>query len=195
VLEHQLSGLGVQHLGMPLDAGEAALRVLERRDRGSGAAGERGETGRGGGHRVAVAHPHVEAGRETGQQGATAGDGGQGPPELAQPRPRHVTTEGPGHGLEPVADAERRHVGVEQLGVDLRGPRGVDRLWTAGEDDGPGLPGDDLGHGGGVRHDLGVHVGLADPARDQLGVLRPEVDDDDQVVLVLAHEATRPFTG
>ena len=34
------------------------------------------------------------------------------------------------------------------------------------------------GHGG--RHDLGVHLALAHPARDQLGVLGPEVDDQDR---------------
>ena len=35
----------------------------------------------------------------------------------------------------------------------------------------------------GVRHDLGVHAGLADPAGDQLGVLGAEVDDQDGVRL------------
>ena len=34
VLEHALAVLGVQHLGVPLDAGQPAVEVLERRDRG-----------------------------------------------------------------------------------------------------------------------------------------------------------------
>ena len=33
----------------------------------------------------------------------------------------------------------------------------------------------------GVRHDLAVDPGLADPTSDQLGVLRTEVDDQDGV--------------
>ena len=33
VLEHLLAVLGVQHLGVPLHAGEPAVDVLERRDR------------------------------------------------------------------------------------------------------------------------------------------------------------------
>jgi len=35
-----------------------------------------------------------------------------------------------------------------------------------------------LGHARGVRDDLGVHLRLPDPARDQLCVLRSEVDDE-----------------
>ena len=37
---------------------------------------------------------------------------------------------------------------------------------------------DHLGRRDAVRHDLGVHVELADPAGDQLGVLGAEVDDE-----------------
>src|SRR3712207_7006022 len=44
----------------------------------------------------------------------------------------------------------------------------------------------------GVRDDLGVHPGLTHPPRDQLRVLRPEVDDEDQVVFGGQGE---PFAG
>ena len=37
----------------------------------------------------------------------------------------------------------------------------------------------DLGRGGRVRHDLAVDARLAHAARDQLRVLRAEVDDED----------------
>ena len=43
VLEHLLAVLGVQHLGVPLDAGEPAVDVLERGDRGVLGRGEHGE--------------------------------------------------------------------------------------------------------------------------------------------------------
>ena len=45
-----------------------------------------------------------------------------------------------------------------------------------------GAPGHQLGGGGGVGDDLGVDVGLAHPAGDQLGVLGAEVDDQDRAV-------------
>ena len=43
VPQHRLAVLGVQHLGVELDAGEAAVDVLERRDRGAGRRGGHGE--------------------------------------------------------------------------------------------------------------------------------------------------------
>ena len=46
-----------------------------------------------------------------------------------------------------------------------------------------GLALGDLSGGDAVRDDLGVHVQLADPAGDQLGVLGPEVDDEHRVVV------------
>ena len=46
VLEHLLAVLGVQHLGVPLDAGQAAVDVLERRDRRGRGRGQQREAGR-----------------------------------------------------------------------------------------------------------------------------------------------------
>ena len=70
VLEHLLAVLGVQHLGVPLHAGEAAVDVLERRDRRARGRGQHGEARRRRGHRVAVGHPDVVLGRDAGEQGA-----------------------------------------------------------------------------------------------------------------------------
>ena len=80
------------------------------------------------------------------------------------------------HRLEAVADAEHRHPEVEQRGVQLRRAVGVDAGRAAGQHDGLRVAGLDLLHTGGVRDDLGVHPRLADPSRDQLRVLRSEVD-------------------
>ena len=44
--QHLLAGLGVQHLGVPLDPGEPGVDVLEGGDRGARGAGQRGEAGR-----------------------------------------------------------------------------------------------------------------------------------------------------
>ena len=72
VLEHLLAVLGVQHLGVPLHAGQAAVDVLERRDRGGRGRGEHVEAVRRGGHRVAVGHPDGVRGRDVGEQRARA---------------------------------------------------------------------------------------------------------------------------
>ena len=55
----------------------------------------------------------------------------------------------------------------------------VDRRGAAGQDDRRRPLGQHLGHRHRVRHDLAVDPGLADPAGDQLRVLRPEVDHQD----------------
>ena len=65
---------------------------------------------------------------------------------------------------------------VEQRGIQLRGALGVHTGRAAGQHDGLRILGLDLLDAGGVRDDLGVHPRLADPARDQLRVLRAEVD-------------------
>ena len=58
-------------------------------------------------------------------------------------------------------------------------PGGVDRRRAAGQDDRRRPLGQHLGHRHRVRDDLAVDPSLADPPRDQLRVLRPEVDDED----------------
>ena len=69
VLEHLLAVLGVHHLGVPLHAGHPPSSVLEGRDRGHVGAGEHPEALRGGGHRVAVGHPHGVLGRDARRAG------------------------------------------------------------------------------------------------------------------------------
>ena len=65
VLEHLLAVLGVQHLGVPLHAGEPAVEVLERGDRGAGGRGEHVEARGRRDDRVAVAHPDPVLGAGT----------------------------------------------------------------------------------------------------------------------------------
>ena len=68
VLEHGLALLGVEHLGVELHAGRPAGEVLEGGDLGAGRTGRDREALGGGGHRVAVAHPHRRRGREPAEQ-------------------------------------------------------------------------------------------------------------------------------
>ena len=65
-------------------------------------------------------------------------------------------------------------------------PVGVDARRAAGQHDRLRLARQHLGDRHRVRHDLGVDPRLAHPPRDQLGVLRPEVDDEDQVVVAVS---------
>src|SRR3984893_3604240 len=100
------------------------------------------------------------------------------------------------HQLEAVADAEHGNAGAEQVwwpGRDWRRARRVDRRWPAGQDDRRRALREDFRSGHGARHDLRVHLALTNPARDQLRVLGPEVDNQDCVeVTVTMHGAALP---
>ena len=85
VLEHLLAVLGVQHLRVPLDAGQPARDVLERRHRRARRRGQHGEPLRRLRHRVAVRHPDVVVDGYVGQEG----------PGLPRPRPGCGRTRGP----------------------------------------------------------------------------------------------------
>ena len=184
VLEHLLAVLGVQHLGVPLDAGQAAVGVLERRDRRDPGRGQHVEP-------AGARRPRSRRGtsRRCGRPGCRRAacrpvDLDRRPAVLAGAGRRHRAAEALGHQLEAVAHAEHRYAAVEQR---RRRAPGRPAAYT---DDGPPdstiavrLAREHLGHRHRVRHDLGVDLGLAHPPGDQLGVLRPEVDDEDQVVL------------
>ncbi len=138
---------------------------------------------------VAVRHPDPVRGRDVGQQGAGLPDRDVGAAVLAGAGVRDLAAEAPGHQLEAVAHAEDRGAGREDGGVDGGRVLGVHRGRTAGEDDRLRLAGEHLLDRHVVRHDLGVDPGLAHTARDQLGVLGAEVDDQDQVMVGLLRHA------
>ena len=71
-------------------------------------------------------------------------------------------------------------------GTTIRRTVDVHRLRPAAEDHPGGVAGRELGGADVVGDDLAVDVGLADPAGDQLGVLRAEVDDENERVVSLA---------
>ena len=102
---------------------------------------------------------------------------------LADAGVRHLAAEPLGHQLEAVAHAEHRRTGREQAAVDAGRTLLVDRRRPAGQHDRLGVARQHLLDRHGVRHDLGVDPRLAHPPRDQLRVLGPEVDDEDQVVV------------
>ena len=99
--------------------------------------------------------------------------------ELTMVASHHAAAELLRHGLHAVADAEHRHAELEH---GLRRARRLlvgDGLGAAGEDDAARLPLADVVVGDVPGQDLAVHAELAHAARDELGVLRAEVEDQD----------------
>ena len=176
--QHLLAVRRMQHLGVVLHAGQAAGPVLEARDRGAGAGGDHLEAFRRGRDRVAMAHPHRLAAGQLGMQVATR-HVELGAPIFAGPGVFDGAAQHLGHRLEAVANAEHRHVEIEQRRVQAWGALGVDTGRTTRKHDGLRILGLDLLDRGGVRDDLGKHPSLTDPASDQLCVLSAEVDDED----------------
>jgi hypothetical protein len=93
----------------------------------------------------------------------------------------HLTPELEGDQLGAVADPEGGDAQRVDLGIEAGGVLDVDRLGAAGQDQGGGAAGLELGGGDRVGDDLAVDVGLTDPAGDELCVLSAEVDDQDRV--------------
>ena len=189
VLQRVLAELGVSHLGVPLQSVEATLARLEGRDGSLGGGSGDGEALGRALDGVAVAHPHDLVVGGAFEQARTRRNRGLGVPVLAGARATDGAAEGVGHGLEAVADAQDGHAGLEDRGIDGGSPLLVHGGRAAGQDDGGGLLGEHVRHAHGVGDDLGVDVSLTHAARDQLGILRAEVDDEDGVHVRSVHPA------
>jgi hypothetical protein len=91
-----------------------------------------------------------------------------------------------GHQLHPVADAERRHAEIEDGAIDVRRAFFVDAARAAREDDADRLFGLERRGRRVEGQDFAVDRQLAQPSRDQLGKLRPEIQNDDGLMRHLA---------
>ena len=189
VLQGVLAELGVAHLGVPLQAVEATLARLEGRDGGLGGGGRDGEALGRALDGVTVAHPHDLVVGGAAEQAGVTGHGGLGVPVLAGAGTTDCAAEGVGHGLEAVADTQDGHASLKNRGIDGGRTLLVHGRRATGQDDGRGLLGEHVRHAHGVGDDLGVDVGLTHAARDQLGVLRAEVNDEDGVHVRSVHPA------
>ena len=189
-LEHLLAAFGVRDLGVELHAVHGAVAILERGDRGAGRRGCDAEAVGGGRDRVAVAHPHdLLVGQRAEQRRRVSREPQLRGAVLAPARVSHLAAQLLRDELGPVADAEHRHAGVVQRGIERRRVVDVDRRRATREDDPLRPPGEHLVQGHRARNDLRVHVRLAHAPGDQLRVLRPEVDDEDGVELGSFHVA------
>ena len=147
---------------------------------------------------VAVAHPDLFfAGLEPAiQQGGFGGSGRDiGAAELGGAlTPFNVATQEVHHHLLAITDAKDRHAKGEHFGGRHRCALGKDRGRAAGKDHRfrgkfPQKPGIDPV----VGVNLAIDIQLAQAARDQLGDLRAEVDDEQTVVMGHGCGINRPM--
>ncbi len=179
VLEDLLPVLRVEDFGVPLHAGELLRRAFEGCDGGVRGGGEDVEAGGRLGDGVPVGHPDLVVARGLGQECSGLRHGDRGGSVFALIGLGYAAAEGGRHELEAVADAHRGHSEVEHRGVEVRGGGVVDARGATGEHDGHGVLRRELGRGRVVGDDLRVQAGFADAARDELGVLGAEIDDED----------------
>src|SRR5439155_16024548 len=188
-LEDLHAVLRVHDLGMELHGEETPITVFEPGDGDRvGACGDR-EAGWRRSDRVAVAHPDDLVDGEVGEQQRRALHVQLGAPVLALPGPGYLPTEIARDELGAVADAEERNPRVVYRGLDPGRPRHVDRPRATRKDDRLRVAGEHLRDRHRTRNDLAVYVDLAYPPGDQLRVLRPEVDAEDEVGRVV-HAST-----
>jgi len=89
-----------------------------------------------------------------------------------------------GNHLVAVTDAEHRDTQLQDRRIENVGIFRVDGHRPTAEDDPDRGLLTDLGDGDVAGDDLAEDAGLAGPAGDQLGVLSPEVDDQDSITIM-----------
>ena len=179
--------------GMELHAVPVLVLVGHRGDRN--AIGARGddESRRGGGDMIAMAHPDVQTRRlarmiiETMQQHIAGNHLDFGMTEFARIGGFGRTAELGGQGLHAVADAEDRQSGIENFLRRLRRTMQRGRLRPPGQHDALRTISRDLGRIMIPGPDLAIDTDLANAPRDQLRVLRTEIEDQDLVVVEVGH--------
>ncbi len=130
---------------------------------------------------VAMGHPAGLAVGQAGEEPAGLAHGELRAPELPDLGALDRAAELRGDELHAVADAEHRDAELEQLAIQARRARRVDRRRTAGEDEPLRLAAADLLGPDVVGQQLAEDAELAHPAGDELRVLTAVVEDDDLV--------------
>ncbi len=187
--------LRVRDLGMELHRVEAARRIGHRRDRARVAAPDHAESRRQRGDLVAVAHPDVEqpvalrvaAVLDAGEELRVSARAHLRVAELAHAARLDRAAELRRHRLHAVADAEHRHALRPHGGRRARRVAVGHAVRAAREHDALRREAADEIVADVVRMDLAVDVRLAQAARDQLRVLRAEVEDQDPGVRRSGH--------
>ena len=180
VAQHFCALLGVVDLRVELHAVEAARLVADADGRaGVGMRAQRKARGHSC-HIVAVAHPGDALLAQPGKKTAARVKDRAGLAVFARGvvlRGGHLAAERMRQKLAAIADAQHRHAERKEVGIDLRRACGVHALRSAGENDADGRK---LAHL--LRRDrkglyLAVNVLLTHAPRDELGILRAKVQD------------------
>ena len=175
---------GVRHLGVELHAPELARRRGDRGRRTVGALAHQRESGRQRVDAIAVRHPDRDLLARAKSRGTRS------PVSLTCTVARPYSRRSAGTTLPPsssavswvaVADAEDRHAQLVDLVADARRVRVVAGRRTARQDDPARRQLADARHRQVEGVDLRVDLLLAHAARDELGVLPTEVEDEDEV--------------
>ena len=186
--------MGMRDLGVELERVEAAALVGHAGDGAAGGAGHELEAGRQVGDLVTVAHPDAE--HAVAMLGGEVCDVAQelrvamgpdlGVAELAAVAPGDGAAELHGHGLHAVADAEDGDAELEDGGRCAELVVFVGGGVAPREDDAAGVEFGELlvGDIGGI--DLAIYRRLTHSSCNELGDLRPEVENENSV-LKMAH--------
>ena len=134
-----------------------------------------------------MAHPDLRGlGQAVEQRTRRLGDRELGKAVLADVGLGDVPAQVQRHLLDAVAEAQDGDAQLEHGRVHVRRALGVHARRPAREDQRSRSAARDLLGGDVERHDLRVDPGLSDATRDELRVLRPEVQDEDgRLILVL----------
>ena len=179
VAQDLLAALGVADLGVELHPEEAARRVAHGRELARSRVRVRLEAGGHADDLVAVAHPDDRAAVDAGEGALGLAHVDLGVAELALAGAVDVAAELAAHPLHPVADAQHGDAELEHAGRDGGRVVRVHRSRTARQDDASQVHASRRLQRLRRRRDLAPGLGFAHAARDELGVLGPEVDDQD----------------
>ena len=168
----------VGDLRVELHGEQPSLRVLHGGDRGGFRSADHPKPLRCSDHGVSVAHPHRLAIGEVGEQDARVAHRELRASVLPCARRADLAAERSHHELLPVADPEHRSTDLEHSRIDRRRTILVHGGRSPREHQ-PRRPASEQPRNRSIeRHDLRVDVALPDPPRDQLSVLRPEIENE-----------------
>jgi hypothetical protein len=185
--QHRLALMGVRDFRMELQRVKTSRLIRHTGDRRARVAGNDAKTLRQFRNLVAVTHPHIDqavtlriaAILNVAEQSGMALRADLGITELAHQTILDRAAQLRRHGLHAVANAQHRHTEFEH---DLRCARClvfINRIGSAGQNDAAGCESANIGFRHVPRMQLAVHMRFTHATRDQLGILRTEIEDED----------------
>ncbi len=181
--QHVRPSRRVDHLRVELDAVDSLARVADGAERRVAADADGLKARRESHDPVTVRHPDVErlALGESVEDALGPLDHHAGVAVFASARALDAPAEKVRDELQPVADAEDGHAELEDARVHGGRALGVDARRASRQDDGFRSHRAELLEREGAGLDLAVDALLANPAGDELGVLSPEVEDENEL--------------